>query len=283
MKTLPSFLGMATVCVASLTAQRMAVGSQQWLKDPDVFSDPRKRNRLWATSSYDRNDFFEIGDYVKIPLHHLRICFFGLLSFKMLGGRFWAIAPSSYTHLGSFSRWSIPCTEKYATAQQRTLIHKMGRRWGCHTCGSRMLGPTTKSFKFVGDHMPPKSVAERMNQMWIRRWGLWRKVQFRFFPQCSNCSNVQGSILGKATSQINAKGLIMTPVQQAITLKNSGGGKLAHFHGLRFRLNHLAGGVLAGATVVGATDREIANGNPKRFQKMQQRIVEAVKRVPGFS
>jgi hypothetical protein len=54
---------------------------------------------------------------------------------------------------------------------------------------------------------------------------------------------------------------------------------MAHFHGLRFRMNHLAGGVLAGATVVGATNKDIAKGNPKRFQNMQRRIEGVVKQA----
>jgi hypothetical protein len=138
-----------------------------------------------------------------------------------------------------------------------------------------MLLPNGRTFKFVGDHMPPKSVAEEMNRTWIRRSGLWRKVQYRFFPQCANCSNTQGSILSKA-GQINAKGLMPSFVRAA-NLKQAGGGRMAYFHGLRFRTNHLAGGVLAWATVVGATNKEIAKGNPQRFQNMQRRIEGVVK------
>jgi hypothetical protein len=72
-KMVPSVLGMATVCLASLTSQRAAICSQAWLKDPDVFSDPEKRRRLLATSPSSYQDCWEIEDNLKIPLHDLRV------------------------------------------------------------------------------------------------------------------------------------------------------------------------------------------------------------------
>jgi hypothetical protein len=199
-------------------------------------------------------------------------CLVGLLAFKLLGGRFWGISPSSYTQVGSFKRWSIPCTEEYATTSQRAMIEKMGARWGCHTCGSRMMLQRTGSFKFVGDHMPPKSVAEKMNQTWMRQWGLLKEVQFRFYPQCVNCSQIQGSILSKVSKGLQSstqKSVFLPSVWQASKLRGAGGGRMAHYHGSRFRINHLTGGVLAAATIVGATDKEIQRGNLKRFESMQ--------------
>jgi hypothetical protein len=200
-------------------------------------------------------------------------CVVGLLTFKLLGGRFWAIAPSSITNLGSFTRWSIPCTEQYATKPQRALLERMGRRWGCHTCGSRMLG-SKNSFRFVGDHMPPKSVAAQLNNTWWRRVGLWRKVKYRFYPQCANCSNTQGAILSKAS--INLADHLPAFVR-ASKLQNAGAGQMAHFHGLRPRLNHLAGGLVAGATVVKASDHHITKGNPKRFKNLQRTVEDAIR------
>ena len=61
-------------------------------------------------------------------------CLLGLVTFSALGGRYWGIAPSSITNLGSFARFSIPAKEAYATPKQRTMIEQMGRRYGCHTC-----------------------------------------------------------------------------------------------------------------------------------------------------
>jgi hypothetical protein len=219
--------------------------------------------------------------------HHIFCfrCLLGLVTFKLLGGRFWAISPSSYTHLGSFARWSIPCKDAYATANQRAMIEQMGRRWGCHTCGSRMLMPNksiaNKSFRFVGDHMPPKSVAEQMNKSLWRRLGISPKVQFRFYPQCVSCSNSQGSILSKATYQLKSTKIGSGPFSsmfKASTLHGAGGGSTAHFHGWRFRINHLAGSVIAASIVVGASDRAIAKGNPQRLKQWQHNIQNAVQR-----
>ena len=55
-------------------------------------------------------------------------------------------------------------------------------------------------------------------------------------------------------------------------MKDAGGGQAAHFHGFRPRINHLVGGVLAAATVAGASDTEIAHGNSKRLELWQRRI-----------
>lgn len=252
--------------------------------------------------------FFVLGRAVTCPLlvHDTftrwpNSCLLGLLTFKALGGRFWAISPSSYTHMGSFARWSIPCTENYATATQRSMIERMGRMWGCHTCGSRMMFTSASSqgtgqtFRFVGDHMPPKSVAQEMNQSWLRKVGILPKVRFRFYPQCVTCSNVQGSILSKATSELKKgsssssvgrtiAGRVgikshLSSITRAASLKDAGGGTVAYFHGWRLRVNHLTGAVVAGTTVIGATDKEIRNGNPKRLEGVQHRIQKVIRKL----
>ena len=307
---LPTIYGALTVCVASLASEKSAILAHQWQYNPQAIRkdfDKFKTN-LWATSSRnlkrrastprhvfddDQDDardlrsrnsghspWFQLNN---IPMHEVRVCLLGLLAFKALGGRFWAISPSSYTHLGSFARWSIPCTENYANSSQRQMIEKMGRKWGCHTCGSRMMGPAASKriTRFVGDHMPPKSVAEQMNQSWMRRLGLLPRVNFRFYPQCVNCSNTQGSILSKATHQLKATGFFSgrhSSTVKAATLKEAGGGVMAHFHGWRFRVNHLTGGVLAGTTVMGATHREITQGNPKRLDRWQRKVEKTIQR-----
>lgn len=163
------------------------------------------------------------------------------------------------------------------------MIEQMGRKWGCHTCGSHMVGPSASKriTRFVGDHMPPKSVAEQMNKTLLRRLGVLPKVKFRFYPQCVYCSNVQGTILSKATHQLKAmkmNGGRLSNMVKATTLKEAGGGAMAHFHGWRFRINHLTGGVLAGTTVMGATHREILKGNPKRLERWQRKVENTWKR-----
>lgn len=194
------------------------------------------------------------------------------MTFTALGGRFWAISPSSYTHIGSFARKSIPCSPEYASSAQRAKLEKMFRKWGCHTCGS-----TSQSVGFHADHMPPKSVANEMNKTWLRSKGILREVQFRFYPQCVHCSKAQGSILKQATSQVNKSIGHLSSTARAAFLKNAGGGTKAHFHGLKFRMNHLTGAVLAGTTVIGASDREIRNGNPKRLEWVQHQIQGFIK------
>ena len=130
--------------------------------------------------------------------------------------------------------------------------------------------------KFVGDHMPPKSVADHMNKSWLRRMKILPKVPFRFYPQCVNCSNTQGSILSKASNEMSKRTLLPSWMKAA-NLEKAGGGRAAHFHGLRFRVNHLTGGILAGATVVGATKSEVSKGNKKRFQGATSPVEDLVK------
>jgi hypothetical protein len=199
-------------------------------------------------------------------------CALGLLTFKLMGGRFWAISPSSYTNLGSFARpkLSIAATERYATTSQRAAVERIGRAMGCHTCGSRMIFTRTAdaAVKFHGDHMPPKSVANQMNQQWIRKW-LGRPVSFRLFPQCVPCSNTQGGILSKASN------LLMT---QRTNLSGAGGGSQAYFHGFSPRPNHLAGGAIAAVAVVGAAEEDIMDRNRWRYASLQRRAVKRVRR-----
>lgn len=113
--------------------------------------------------------------------------------------------------------------------------------------------------KFHGDHMPPRAVAQQVNQrLWRRITG--SKVKFRFYPQCVDCSSVQGGILSGAVGNNSPH------------LAGAGGGKLAKFHGFRFRPFHLAGGVIAAVTVLEATDSDIAQGNRRRFREMQNQL-----------
>ena len=296
-KVVPTLTGIVTVCFASLASQQAAIFAHECIIQnprPQSFEELfQKATKKWkskspATRYHHYKDYFEIGDYVKVPMHSMRVCVVGLLTFKLFGGRFWAIAPSSITNLGSFARWSIPCGEKYATASERTLIHQMGRKWGCHTCGSRMLF-SRETFRFVGDHMPPKSVAEQKNQTWWRRVGLIPKVQFRFYPQCKNCSNTQGTILAKASSKIANSKTYLPSFVRAGNLQNAGAGQQAHFHGLRPRVNWLTGGVIAGltTTLVNGDDgssskhqqKHVSMGNPQRFERIQKKAEDFGKQL----
>ena len=143
----------------------------------------------------------------------------------------------------------------------------------------------SKNYKFIGDHMPPKSVAEQWNQSrWRKLPLIGRPVQFRFYAQCEPCSLKQGKILGKAQSRISRS--LPTSVR-GDKLQEAGGTRAkSYFHGWKPRINHLTGGVLGGMTVVGASDSEIAAGNPDRYLELERTIVRATRsitdRVEGF-
>jgi hypothetical protein len=150
------------------------------------------------------------------------------------------LGPSSYLDVGSFARRSLPATERYATVRQRAVLHDWGRRYGCHTCGSRggragrqalqrLVRRSKLSLQthlFVGDHQPPKSIAAAAVQEALRLQKVGRDgrgvggalsrilrpqmgpsskavspTTFRFYPQCVTCSNRQGSLLSAAVSQ----------------------------------------------------------------------------------
>jgi hypothetical protein len=125
-----------------------------------------------------------------------------------------------------------------------------------------------KGICFHGDHMPPKAVAEQMNKRWCRKmFGI--RVKYRFFPQCVDCSAIQGAILSSATNQLKMSKWWNTP-----NLAGSGGGKLAHYHGLRFRPYHLAGVVVAAVTVMDASEEAIQDGNRKRYRELHEQAEE---------
>jgi len=238
------------------------------------------------TSTHDLFLFLIYGGITNLPLHtpyeKQKSCTLGFLAFKLLGGRFWAISPSSFTNIGSFARASIPATSKYATPSERLAIERLGRATGCHTCGSRMLF-TSSPVKFHGDHMPPQAVTKQLNDKWYRKL-LGIQVKQRFYPQCVPCSNKQGSILSKATNELrkmeaerNSLNFLKRFGNNLPDLQKAGGGRLAHFHGLRLRTSHLTGGVI-GAMTVGSVngerlpERDLRNGNQKRFRAIQEEI-----------
>ena len=107
----------------------------------------------------------------------------GVALFMGLGGRLRWAAPSSLVRPGAFAGKSLPATQNYADTNTRERLQLIGRASGCHTCGVRRAA-------FVGDHMPPLSLA-RPGQA------------FRFYPQCAACSSLQGGSL--ATGRVPAR------------------------------------------------------------------------------
>jgi len=220
--------------------------------------------------------------------HAARICIIGIITYKtMFRSNFMSLSPSSYTARGSFatkgipiptsslsssSRSSsiIPSSFNYATKSQRDILHKIGTRYGCHTCGSRLLFhrkqrllPTAqKKIMFHGDHIPPVSVAKQINNRWYNR-KLGRTVAQRFYPQCTNCSNKQGGLLSRAVNAGHGN------------LHAVGGGSESYFHGWRMRMGHLTGGLVA-AMSTATTTTTVVGGGGSSEEKEEEAAVALV-------
>jgi hypothetical protein len=277
---IPSLLGIGTISVASFVSHVSSVCINHYCKE-------RKRNKsisesiksAWSKcpSIVDRpNDpftqFWSSLNGHNQYLHTMRICVVGMICFKLLGGRFWTVSPSSYTHVGSYARGSIAATDLYATPAQRVAVQGLGRLYGCHTCG------TKTATSFIGDHQPPKSVAYQLNQQWFRRLLGW-KVPFRFYPHCSSCSNKQGGILasaivdmGKIHSWNQWFKRIGTPNVKIPSLRTVGGGQNAYIHGIQPRLHFLTGGIIAAIATSNTSDQ-----GRQRYIDMQSSLSKALK------
>jgi hypothetical protein len=85
---------------------------------------------------------------------------------------------------GHFARESIrarsPDTD--FTAAERNEMNRIGRAFGCHTCGS--LEPGTGMGNFVLDHQPPTALNTLGREQ-------------RLYPQCRSCSFHQGGNVNK--------------------------------------------------------------------------------------
>jgi hypothetical protein len=265
-RPIPTISGVATIATASYVAHSTAICSNHyrmerqkhnrsvtdalkvaWKRRPSILNRD-DMSIFWTNNSNNNNNPY---------LHTMRVCVVGLLCFKLLGGRFWSIAPSSYTHVGSYARGSIAATDQYATPTQRLAIQRLGRIFGCHTCGRKPFPfLPSSSIRFIGDHQPPKSVAYQLNQQLIRRL-FGQKVPFRFYPHCMTCSNKQGGILATASFDLAktkswnhwwkyiANKSSRSPNINVMSLQSAGGGANAYIHGLQPRLYHLTGGVIA--------------------------------------
>jgi hypothetical protein len=88
------------------------------------------------------------------------------------------LIPSSVISLGIFARpglpfnlipflkGAVPATGPVATEAQRARIQKLGRRFGCHHCGSKQF---FSKAVFIADHQPPTKFAELKSNSWWRR------------------------------------------------------------------------------------------------------------------
>jgi hypothetical protein len=121
-----------------------------------------------------------------------------------------------------------------------------------------------EAFRFVGDHQPPKAIAEQLNRRLHRRLLNW-KVSYRFFPQCRDCSSIQGGILSKATLDMKSANS-----QSAFFAQVRGGP--SYFHGWRPRIYHWTGAVVGSMAVVGASDSALDQGSVENYKQLQRRI-----------
>ena len=275
---IPSSVGILSVSAASLASHYGAIysyGATTSKKETKIVDQFKSYKNIVATSIEPTLDM----------RHSLRVAFVGLIVFKLMAGRFWAVAPSSFTSLGSFARASLPASSNsYASSSQRAAIERIGSLSGCHTCGSRMMFSIGKKVSFHADHMPPNAVVKQMNENWFRKkTGMF--VKQRFYPQCTNCSGIQGGILASASNELKkfkSTNSFAKLSAKKPNLWRSGGGKLAHFHGLRFRISHLTGAVIAGLTVYDATPKEIEDGNKSRFSYIEETIRSMCDRAQIF-
>lgn len=275
---IPTLVGVASVCAASTVAHQVALATHAYVTTgtwPRNFSLWPRRNGSAYFGYHEKVLDIKI---CQIPMHAIRVWTMGLLCFKLCGGRFWAVAPSSVTHLGSYARASLPATERYATAAQRLQIERLGKLWGCHTCGSHRwtLLPRigTPNVQFVGDHMPPKSVAEQLNKSLLFRL-LRRKVRYRFYPQCIRCSNQQGSLLSQATAALQSR----RGHEAARRLAAVGGGRRASYnHGWQPRLSHaLTGAAIAAIATLNVHPADLMDENRWRYAAWQEDLLKMLR------
>jgi len=149
-------------------------------------------------------------------------CVLGLGAFKLLGGGFWRIAPSSYVGPGSYARNPMPGYQSRIKRVDKAQLVENYKRNGCHTCGSKVGD-------LVGDHNPPISM-ERLTSNPV----------YEFYPHCDSCSHRQGGILSAALRRMDKE----LPLWRKIWfLRAAGGGENAYDHGFQPRLYHLAGSI----------------------------------------
>lgn len=110
----------------------------------------------------------------------------GLLVFRALGGKFKNVLPSNLLFPGAFANNGVPVglLQKANSSIRKKMLY-IGRRYGCHSCGSR-----TQSL-YIVDHQPPSMVVKQS----MNTSGETHLVQ-QVFPHCVKCSVRQGSACG---------------------------------------------------------------------------------------
>ena len=161
-----SMLGLASVTVASLGTSVAALGAisllQQHLPTSEMNLSVDSGHLLLSTAS-------------------------GVVMFRALGGRFGAVLPSNLMRPGAFAVECIPALREAEapTRRERELVQALGKRHGCHTCGTRQGDGA-----FVADHQPPSKLLHKtpgeLDSLTQRQ---------SLYPHCKQCSAVQGGLL----------------------------------------------------------------------------------------
>ena len=119
--------------------------------------------------------------------------------FRALGGRFSSVLPSHLLKPGAFAQEWIPVRSTQASERQRHVIRELGRRHGCHSCGTRSVR------QFHADHQPPNKVHSTHNSPDAKN-----VITQRLYPQCNKCSNSQGALLSQSIGTRNSWRAIRT-------------------------------------------------------------------------
>ena len=135
--------------------------------------------------------------------------------FRALGGRFSSVLPSHLFHPGAFAVERVPAIrgQQPSVPSEKALIRDYGRKYGCHTCGKKRVN------LMVCDHQPPSHLLRKNNSSsTIASSGKsagkvkvdmpsssntnsnnnienGAKVKQFFYPQCYECSSMQGGLL----------------------------------------------------------------------------------------
>ena len=110
--------------------------------------------------------------------------------FRALGGRFSSVLPSHLLKPGAFAQEWITAQSTQASERQRHIIRELGKRHGCHSCGTRSVK------QFHADHQPPNKI---QNQNAHNSSDSTIGATQRLYPQCNKCSNLQGPILSNSS------------------------------------------------------------------------------------
>ena len=174
------------LCRPSLTRQLQRLWSSDVTNNTGSTGNNKKDNSTTTTTTTTTTGsgkpmtLTPFGDAsVARPLGYALGIVLSCALFRLQGGRFRAIAPSSLYNPGAFGQvsGSIPASgREYATTSERAQLLALGKKHGCHTCGRRWFTG------FVGDHMPPNYLVKPGQKQ-------------RFYPQCTTCSNLQGATI----------------------------------------------------------------------------------------